>query len=273
MSERTERTDFQATSDPALLASADRGEAHLLDLPAALRAVGAPAVGDAGHRLHAGPHRLARADRRGRALPAHVRPVVVLHRRAARGRRARADDARRARRGDAHLPLHADRRRGAPRRVLRPLLQRGRGARVRQPRGAARGDLRAPQPGVRRAVRRDAQLARRPPGRRAGGPRDAGRGHDALPHGHRGHARPHRPALHHGLQRAPGHAARLRRRASRMVARDEHRHVAFGARFLRDMARTDPRYVDGDPAHAGRGRARSPTACSGRTGWRAATTR
>jgi ribonucleoside-diphosphate reductase beta chain len=27
------------------------------------------------------------------------------------------------------------------------------------------------------------------------------------------------------------------------VARDEHRHVAFGARFLRDMAGTDPRYV------------------------------
>ena len=26
------------------------------------------------------------------------------------------------------------------------------------------------------------------------------------------------------------------------VARDEHRHVAFGARFLRDMARKDPRY-------------------------------
>jgi len=28
-----------------------------------------------------------------------------------------------------------------------------------------------------------------------------------------------------------------------LVARDEHRHVAFGARFLRDMARDDPRYV------------------------------
>jgi ribonucleoside-diphosphate reductase beta chain len=28
------------------------------------------------------------------------------------------------------------------------------------------------------------------------------------------------------------------------VARDEHRHVAFGARFLRDMTRRDPRYVD-----------------------------
>jgi ribonucleoside-diphosphate reductase beta chain len=28
-----------------------------------------------------------------------------------------------------------------------------------------------------------------------------------------------------------------------LVARDEHRHVAFGARFLRDMARLDPRYM------------------------------
>jgi ribonucleoside-diphosphate reductase beta chain len=28
------------------------------------------------------------------------------------------------------------------------------------------------------------------------------------------------------------------------VARDEHRHVAFGARFLRDMSNRDPRYGD-----------------------------
>jgi ribonucleoside-diphosphate reductase beta chain len=28
------------------------------------------------------------------------------------------------------------------------------------------------------------------------------------------------------------------------VARDEHRHVAFGARFLRDMTREDPRYAE-----------------------------
>jgi len=27
------------------------------------------------------------------------------------------------------------------------------------------------------------------------------------------------------------------------VARDEHRHVAFGARFLRDMSRRDPRHT------------------------------
>jgi len=29
-----------------------------------------------------------------------------------------------------------------------------------------------------------------------------------------------------------------------LVARDEHRHVAFGARFLRDMARRDPKHAD-----------------------------
>src|SRR4029079_66506 len=28
-----------------------------------------------------------------------------------------------------------------------------------------------------------------------------------------------------------------------LVARDEHRHLAFGGRLLRDMVRTDPRYV------------------------------
>jgi ribonucleoside-diphosphate reductase beta chain len=28
------------------------------------------------------------------------------------------------------------------------------------------------------------------------------------------------------------------------IARDEHRHVAFGARFLREMAQKDPRYAD-----------------------------
>ena len=39
------------------------------------------------------------------------------------------------------------------------------------------------------------------------------------------------------------------------VARDEHRHVAFGARFLRDMARADPRYGEAIQRTLGRGRA------------------
>ena len=101
MTSRTERIDFQATSDPALLAASDRGESHLLTYRAAVRAVGAPAVGDAGARLHPRPRGLARALRRRGALPAHVRAVGVLRRRAARGGGARADDARGARRGDA----------------------------------------------------------------------------------------------------------------------------------------------------------------------------
>ncbi len=51
-----------------------------------------------------------------------------------------------------------------------------------------------------------------------------------------------------------------------LVARDEHRHVAFGARFLRDMAQPRP------APHARRSSARwprsrpSPTACCGRSG-------
>ena len=40
------------------------------------------------------------------------------------------------------------------------------------------------------------------------------------------------------------------------VARDEHRHVAFGARFLREMAAARPEVQRGDPAHADRGRPR-----------------
>ena len=35
------------------------------------------------------------------------------------------------------------------------------------------------------------------------------------------------------------------------VARDEHRHVAFGARFLREAAARDPRYGEVDPPHVG----------------------
>ena len=74
--QRTEREDFQATSDPgaARVRRPRRGEPA--QLRAALQPVGAPAVGDPGHRLHPGPHRLARAHPRGGALPAHVRALA-----------------------------------------------------------------------------------------------------------------------------------------------------------------------------------------------------
>ena len=56
--------------------------------------------------------------------------------------------------------------------------------------------------------------AGRPPGRRARGPRRAGRGDHALPHGDRGDAGPHRAALHHRLQRAGRARCRDSSRAS-----------------------------------------------------------
>ena len=50
------------------------------------------------------------------------------------------------------------------------------------------------------------------------------------------------------------------------VARDEHRHVAFGARFLRDMARADARYAEAIQRALVEVGARPPTACCGRGG-------
>ena len=54
----------------------------------------------------------------------------------------------------------------------------------------------------------------RPARPRARGHRVPGRGDHALPHGDRGGARAHRPALHHRLQRGAGNAARASSRAS-----------------------------------------------------------
>ena len=49
------------------------------------------------------------------------------------------------------------------------------------------------------------------------------------------------------------------------IARDEHRHVAFGARFLRDMAQQDSRYRTRSSARWWSA-VRPPTACSRRPG-------
>ena len=55
------------------------------------------------------------------------------------------------------------------------------------------------------------------------------------------------------------------------VARDEHRHVAFGSVFLRDKAREDERYKDGDsarPAGDAAGRGQSAVTAMGAGGRR-----
>ena len=252
--QRTDRTDYQATSDPALLSSADRGESQLLGYKQLYELWERQHWAHAGHRLHPGPDRLARAHRRRGALPAHVRAVVVLHRRAARGGRARPDDARRARRGHADLPLHADRRRGPPRRVLRPLLRRGRGARVRQPARTAWRRTRST------STASSASSSTRCCTRAWTGWRASPRTRETLVEA---------VTIYHmvieGMLALTGQhfIMDFNERQGTLpgfvegftnVARDEHRHVAFGARFLRDMVRRDQRHLRGDPAHARRGR-------------------
>ena len=210
---RAGREDFKATSDPALQESADRGKPQAPRLRRALQPLGAPAVGDPGPRLQPGQGRLARAHPRGGALPAPLRPLELLHRRAEGRRRARPDHARRADRDPADLPR-------PPRSPTRPATSASSTASsarsacstsTAELQAAPRRARAAPEPGVRRALRRPAEAAGRPPRRRARGLRGAGRGDDALPHGHRGDARPDGPALHHRLQRAEGTLPGLRR--------------------------------------------------------------
>ena len=106
--------------------------------------------------------------------------------------------------------------------------------------GPARGDERAPQRRSSASCSTRCSRPRRPPRRRARGHRDARRGDDALPHGHRGDAR-RSPAstssssYNEEQGTLPGFVEGFNN-----VARDEHRHVAFGARFLREMAQAGP---------------------------------
>ena len=165
--------------------------------------------------------------------------------------------------GDAHLPLHPDRRRGAPRRVLRPLLLRGGRARVGQPGRPPGGDERAPQPELRRALRRDAQEPRGSPGARARGPGDAGRGRSRSTTWSSRACSPSPASTSSSSTtrrwaRCPGFVEGFNN-----VARDEHRHVAFGARFLRDMAQRTRATATRSSARCGvraRGRRRAAAA-------------
>ena len=47
-----------------------------------------------------------------------------------------------------------------------------------------------------------------------------------------------------------------------LVERDEHRHVAFGVRFLRDAIDEDPRHRDDGRARGARAGAARPPTCS-----------
>ena len=142
----------------------------------------------------------------------------------------------------ADLPLDPDRRRGAPRAVLQPLLRGGRGARGRRrPRGPAaghRGDL---NEGFGELF--DKMLKERVD-RLAAEPEDTEllvecvtlyhmviEGALALTGQHF--------IIEYNKEQGtlPGFVEGFQN-----VARDEHRHIAFGVRFLTEMAKQDERY-------------------------------
>ena len=247
--------------DPALEESPERGKANLLELRRALRALGAPAVGDPGPRLQPGPDRLARADPRRREGPAHVRPLGLLHRRAAGHRRARADHARLPDRGAADLPLDPDRRRGSPRPVLQPLLRGGRRAR-RHDDLADR--LRAVEANLTDSFTElfDEMLKGRVD-RLAAEPEDTEALVEAITLYHM--------IIEGALALTGQHfIIEYNTRSGTLpgfvegfenVARDEHRHIAFGVRFLTDMAPPTSATATRSSARWPR-RCRSPTRCS-----------
>ena len=166
-------------------------------------------MGHAGPRLLPGPRGLARALRRRGALPAHVRAVGVFV-------------------GEQRVAAElGPMMRAAPDEDMRLFLctQIADEARhvaffnrfytevgVLEPSGSKSASPRPPST----STPSSASCSTRCSGGastgspRSRGPRDPRRGRDDLPHGHRGHARPHGPALHHRLQRADGDAAGVR---------------------------------------------------------------
>ena len=232
-----------ATSDPALQESADRGKVKLLDYTELYhlweRQQWATQDIDFTQDRVDWHERFPKEER----FAAHVRAVGVLHRRAAGHRRAGADHARRADRGDADLPLDPDRRRGSPRAVLQPLLRGGRGARGRRPRRALRTGGEQPQ---RRRSASCSTDAHQRVDRLAAEPEDKVALVEAI-------------TLYHmvieGMLALTGQHFIIGYNNEQgtlpgfvegfgNVARDEHRHAAFGARFLTEMAAADDRYRD-----------------------------
>ena len=132
---RTDRADFQATSDPAVLESADRGESQLLSYRELYRLwerqqwrtqdIDFTQDRIDWHERIDAEERYARMYGLSSFFIGEQKVAEQL------GPMMRACPDR----GHADLPLHADRRRGPARRVLRPLLLRGRGAGVRRPAG------------------------------------------------------------------------------------------------------------------------------------------
>ena len=169
-------------------------------------------------------------------------------------------------RGPENLPLHADRRRGPPRALLRALLPRGRRARVRRAR--ARCSSETSEHLNENFGRLFDEMLKQRTDRLSVEPEDTEALVEAVTIYHMviegmlaltgqhfimdyNESEGTLPAFVEGFQN---------------VARDEHRHVAFGSVFLREKARRGRALQAGDPAHARggpAGRRRGPDAALG----------
>ena len=249
---RTARRGLQATSDPALpRIGRPRGGGQALDYARALQPLGAPAVGRPRTSISASDKIdwNERFDEEERFQRMYGLGAFFI------GEQKVADEL------GPIMRACPDRGRSgsssAPRSPTRPATCASSSASTARsasstPRTSA--DMLArpespPQRGLRRASSRRCsgsrvnRLARRSD--RQGGP---GRGDHDLPHDHRGNAGAHRPALHHRLQRAKGTLPGFVEGFNN-VARDEHRHVAFGAALPARPAEEDDKYTRGDRAH------------------------
>ena len=196
----------------------------------------------------------------------------LLHRRAEGRRGARADHARRARPRTSGSS-------SARRSPTRPATSASSSASIREVGVLEADELTAAARGLEQHLNDnfgrlfDEMLKSRVDrlAQRARGHRGAGRGGDALPHGDRGDAGPHRPALHHGLQRTRGDAAGLRRGLpERRPRRAPPRRLRL--RFLREKASARTTATRRRSSAPWRRRCRSPTGCSTRPGPRRRTT-
>ena len=253
------REDLTASSDPALQEAADRGEAHLLSYNELYQLWERQQWSV--HELDFSQDRVDWHER----IPPDERfqrmygLSLVLRRRAAGRRRARADDARDARRGHAHLPLTqiADEARHVA--FFNRFYDEVGVLEADNLQGRLEETSAHLNPKFRELF--DEMLKSRVD-RLAREPEDLETLVEAV-------------TLYHmviegmlaltgqhfiieyneGVGTLPGFVEGFNN-----VARDEHRHVAFGARFLRDMAQRDPNTARRSCARSP-SPARSPTAC------------
>ena len=232
-------------------------------LPPALRAVGAPELEGAPARLHGRQGALARHARR-RPAEHHLEPGLVLRRRGAGDRRSCALPARGAVRRGRAVPGDPARGRGPPRRVLRSVRGRGDGAvRGRPARTDARGGGDSRRHGTRSSTTGCATW-RTGSGRAPTTSSSSSRAstYHMVVEGFlavTGQTMIRDYMLEHGLY--PGFCEGFG-----LVERDEHRHIAFGVRFLHDAI--EQNLVRRHRRAGGvQGSRRAPRMCSSRPMW------